>query len=240
MNAEVIGLIGAMEEEVSLLRSRLKELEESRLGPLSCYTGILEGKRVVLVRSGIGKTNAAIATALLLERYRPRFVINTGSAGGLAAKLSIGDLVISDRALYHDVDVSAFGYEPGQIPGLSAVFNADPALIDLAERSINALKAETVIPAEVGSARCSILSGDTFLGDDRAKAALSRRFPDAGAVEMEGAAIAQTCVLFQVPFVILRAISDVAGKQSWIDFNDFLPLAAERSSLIVERIIREA
>ena len=128
-----IGIIGAMEEEVTLLRDKIENRKTLTLGGSEIYTGQLNGTEVALLKSGIGKVAAAMGATLLLEICKPDVIINTGSAGGLASTLKVGDIVISDETRYHDADVTAFGYEYGQLPGCPAGFKADDKLIAAAQ-----------------------------------------------------------------------------------------------------------
>ena len=207
----MIGLVGAMENEIAMLRSLIPEPEVERAGGFEFVFGRLDGKEVVLLRCGIGKVNAAVGCALLLERYRPVFVLNTGSAGGLnpegLTRLGFGDVVVSAGLVYHDVDVTAFNYRPGQIPGMPPVFQADPALAALAERAVEGLKAEGILPENMRCVRGLIGSGDAFMHETFRIAEVLRRFPEMRALEMESAAVAHTCCLFSVPFLVIRALS---------------------------------
>lgn len=236
----MIGIIGAMEEEVALLQSALRGAEETSSGGFTFIRGTLEGHEVVLLKCGIGKVNAAVGCALLADRFRPSFVINSGSAGGIDSSLTFGDLVISEGLLYHDVDVTAFGYADGQIPGQSAIFPVPVDLIVSAERAADSLKAEGLLPASLRHLRGIIASGDAFMHEATRIAALRARFPSVKAVEMEGAAIAHACALFNLPCLVIRAISDVAGAESPMKFEEFLPIAAKHSSELVRRIISAA
>ncbi|MDR2517498.1 MAG: 5'-methylthioadenosine/adenosylhomocysteine nucleosidase [Spirochaetaceae bacterium] len=234
----MIGIIGAMEDEVRLLKAALENGVDGSSGAITFTEGNLEGKPVVLLRSGIGKVNAAAAAALLIERYRPALVINTGSAGGIDPALSFGDAIISDGLIQHDVDVTGFGYPAGQIPGMPVVFTIAPDLAALAEQAVEELKAEKVLPERFTHVRGLIGSGDTFMHDEAKIAALRAGFPAIRAVEMEGAAIAQTCHIFSTPCIIIRAVSDIAGKESPVTFDEFLPVASKQSGDIVRRIVR--
>lgn len=139
-----IGIIGAMEEEVTLLRDKIDNRQTITLGGCEIYTGQLNGTEVALLKSGIGKVAAALGATLLLEHCKPDVIINTGSAGGLASTLKVGDIVVSDEARYHDADVTAFGYEYGQLPGCPAGFKADDKLIAAAESCIRELNLNAV------------------------------------------------------------------------------------------------
>lgn len=236
----MIGIIGAMDDEVRLLAAAISGGADSSVGGFAFRTGTLEGKDVVLLKCGIGKVNAAVGCGLLVDRFRPSLVINTGSAGGIARGLTFGDVVVSDGLLYHDVDVRAFGYADGQIPGQSAVFPVPEVLIRRAEAAVDSLKKEGRLPAELNRVRGLIGSGDAFIHEESRIADLRSRFPTLCAVEMEGAAIAHACALFGVPVLVIRSLSDVAGKESPMKFDEFLPLASRNSSEIVRRVVKES
>lgn len=223
------GIIGAMEQEITLLRDKLENRQTATLAGCEIYTGTLNGKEVALLKSGIGKVSAAMGTALFLAHYQPDFVINTGSAGGLASRLSVGDVVVSDEVRYHDVDVTAFGYQPGQMAGCPPSFQADERLIAAAQASIASQTLNAV--------RGLIVSGDAFINGAEPLARIRQSFPEAIAVEMEATAIAHVCYQFGTPFVVVRAISDVADKQSHLSFEEFLAVAARHSSLMVETML---
>ena len=236
----MIGIIGAMEKEVALLRGHLENPGVVKLGAFEFYSGKLDGREVVLLQCGIGKVNAAVGCSLLIREFKPDFVINTGSAGGLDPGLRFGDVIISTGLLYHDVDVTAFGYAPGQLPGQPQVFDVTADLVAGAERALDELKAEGVLPPGLNHTPGLIGSGDAFMhrpGDiDR----LRGLFPEVAAVEMEGAAIAHCCRLFSVPALVIRALSDIAGTESPVTFEEFLPVASKHSAEIVRRIARNS
>jgi adenosylhomocysteine nucleosidase len=234
----MIGIIGAMEEEVALLRSAMNDRKVETSGPFEFISGTLEGKDAVLLRCGIGKVNAAIGCVLLIRGYAPELVINTGSAGGIDPALSFGDVIISDGLLYHDVDVTAFDYAPGQLPGQPPVFPVPVDLVQTAERAVDELKGEGLLPGALNHVRGIIASGDVFMHEPERIEKLRKTFPRIRAVEMEGAAIAHACALFKVPAIIIRALSDIAGVESPVTSNEFLPVAAKNSSEIVRRIVR--
>jgi adenosylhomocysteine nucleosidase len=236
----MIGIIGAMEDEVALLREYLGNYQTLKTGEFEFYSGTLEGKQVVLLRSGIGKVRAAVGCATLIHLFKPDFIINTGSAGGIEPALRFGDAVISTGLVYHDVDVTAFNYAPGQLPGQPTVFPVDEALIIRAEQAVDELKGEHILPQDFNHRRGLIGSGDVFMWEAERIAAVRRLFPDLAAVEMEGAAIAHCCRLFSVPALVIRALSDVAGAESPAAFKEFLPLASRNSAEIVRRIVRKS
>jgi adenosylhomocysteine nucleosidase len=233
------GIIGAMEDEVALLRGALENAELNAIGNFEFYAGTLEGKPAVLLRCGIGKVNAAVGCALMIHVFKPELIINTGSAGGIDPSLTFGDAIVSDGLVYHDVDVTGFNYLPGQIPGMPRIFKIDETLIRRAEQAIDELKTEKLLPQGFNHVRGLIGSGDIFMHEAKRIEEVRRIFPDVRAVEMEGAAIAHTCALFSVPSLIIRAVSDIAGAESPLTFNEFLPIASKHSAEIVRRLIKK-
>ena len=225
-----IAVIGAMQPEIELLKGRLNGSESHRFGAFEIHTGEMHGKRIVLTLSGIGKANAAAATAAAILKFAPDCVINTGSAGGLGSGLKVGDVVIGSETVHHDVDATAFGYAPGQVPQLPPTFAADAALISATEKAAQAFPHAAVT-------RGLIASGDQFIHSAEAATAIRARFPAVQAVEMEAAAIAQTCAQLGVPFVVIRALSDSADEKADVSFEQFLETAAVHSAEMVGRII---
>lgn len=225
-----IAVIGAMEQEVEYLRGALSNTEVKTIGNSEYTTGTYEGKEVILLKSGIGKVNAAMSTTLLLHEFKPDVVINTGSAGGFDETLEVGAVVISDEVRHHDVDVTIFGYEIGQMAGMPAAYKSDEKLMNIAKQAVT----------EIGEHQYGvglICSGDVFMNDPVRVAEVRKHFPQMKAVEMEAAAVAQVCYQFGTPFVVIRALSDIAGKESNISFDEFLPVAAKHSTEIVLKAI---
>ena len=225
-----IGIIGAMDEEVSILKAKLENIQTTNIAGCEFYQGQLNGKEVILTKSGIGKVAAAVATTLLLERFQPDNIINTGSAGGYDTNLNVGDIVISTEVRFHDVDLTAFGYEIGQMAQLPAAFEADKALISIAQDAAQTIKDINIIQG-------LICTGDIFMADPEKAEIARKNFPTMAACEMEAAAIAQVCHQFKVPFVIIRSLSDIAGKKSELSFEQYLPIAAKNASVLVEAIV---
>lgn len=228
-----IGIIGAMEQEVVLLKGKMENCQLQEIANCKFYTGSLHGIDIVLLQSGIGKVAAAVGTSILLERFKPTMVFNTGSAGGFDASLNLGDVVVSTEVAYHDADVTAFGYQIGQMAGQPARFRCDENLINMTKTALTAMEQA---PHVVSGLICT---GDAFVHTAEQQAFIRENFADVIAVEMEAAAIAQACHQFNVPFVVVRAISDVADKQSPMTFEEFLPLAAQSSSLMIEKILQQ-
>ncbi|GKT11561.1 MAG: adenosylhomocysteine nucleosidase [Thiomicrorhabdus sp.] len=221
-----VAIIGAMEEEVTLLRDKLTNLKTEVHAGFEYYSGQIDNVEVALLRSGIGKVNAAISSTLLLELYQPDYVINTGSAGGFHTDLNVGDIVISSSVCHHDVDVTPFGYELGQVPGLPPCFMPDAHLVKAAQASIEALQ-------EVVHMHGLIATGDRFMYKQDDVNNTRSNFPEMIACEMEAAAVAQVCHSFSVPFVIIRSLSDIAGKENAVTFEKYLEQAATHSAKVI-------
>ena len=216
-----LGIIGAMQEEVETLLERMENKNSATIAGSTFYEGTLSGLKVVVVQCGIGKVNAAICAQILCNCYQVTHLVNTGIAGSLCADLDIGDLVVSRDAMHHDFDCVAFGYPHGKVPGMDVVsFPADETMIELAYSA-----AEQVNCGHTKIGR--VASGDQFVADP----ALKNKIIDlTGALctEMEGAAIAHTAYRNNIPFVILRAISDKADNSADMDYPTFEKLAAHR------------
>lgn len=227
-----IGIIGAMTEEIEDLKLRMNDYTTEERAGFTFYSGKIFNEDVVLLLSGIGKVNAAMGTTLLIERYSPNCIINTGSAGGFSDKLSIGDVVISTEVRHHDVDATIFGYEYGQVPRMPAAFIPNKILIEMAEKAVEKLE-------NVETSSGLIATGDSFMHREEHIHAVRKKLPAIMAAEMEAAGIAQCCHNFDVPFVIIRAISDIAGdEENHIEFNDFLKVAAVNSANMVMKIVQ--
>lgn len=228
---KTIGIIGAMEEEVISLKRKMTVEETIERAGMTFYKGILKNISVIVVRCGIGKVNAAICTQILIDKFEAQYIINTGVAGGLYPEINIGDIVISSDTVEHDMDVTAFGHQKGEIPRMStSFFEADARLVEYAKSAANQLKGEHKV--YIGR----IASGDQFVSSLQVKENIYSTFT-AYCAEMEGASIAHTCYLNQVPFVVIRAISDKADQSADINFDEFVNLAAKNASKMIEGII---
>ncbi len=227
-----VGIIGAMDEEVDLLRSKMSDMEAVNLAGSEFYNGKIDGLEVTLLKSGIGKVNAAMGTALLIEKFQPDVIINTGSAGGFHKELNVGDVVISTEVRHHDVDVTIFGYEYGQVPRMPAYFSPDDNLVTVAEKSAEKINDIQVVKG-------LIASGDSFMSDPERVEYVRSKLPKLYAAEMEAAAIAQVAHQFEVPFVIIRSLSDIAGKDSNVSFDQFLETAAKNSAELILLMLEE-
>lgn len=227
-----LGIIGAMEEEVETLLGLMEEKRESERAGGRFFDGTLEGLPVTVVQCGVGKVNAALCTQILCDCFGVTHLVNTGIAGSLCADLDIGDLVVSQDAMYHDMDAVAFGYPMGQVPGMDVIsFPADDELIGYAFAA-----AEAVNPGHTKIGR--VASGDQFVASKEVK----QRIIDLTkglCTEMEGAAIAQTAYRNKLPFVILRAISDKADDSAEMDYPSFERIAAHRCAAVTQDLARQ-
>ena len=226
-----LGIIGAMEEEVETLLGLMEEKRESQKAGSRFFDGVLEGLPVTVVQCGVGKVNAALCAQILCDCFGVTHLVNTGIAGSLCADLDIGDLVVSQDAMYHDVDAVAFGYPVGKVPGMDVTaFPADDTLIGYAFAA-----AEAVNPGHTKIGR--VASGDQFVASREVKERIIE-ITKALCTEMEGAAIAQTAYRNQLPFVILRAISDKADDSTTMDYPSFERLAAHRCAAVTQALAK--
>ena len=217
-----IGIIAAMPEELKLLVEHLEMAEKhQRLGHVY-YTGRIGHHEVVLVESGIGKVMSAMSVAVLVNDFKITAVINTGSAGAVASGLEIGDVVVADRLVYHDVDVTAFGYDYGQMARQPLYYEASRYLVE----EMKAVLEKTQQTSRVGL----IATGDSFIAGQDKIDQIKAHFPDVLAVEMEGAAIAQAAHSLGLPFMVIRAMSDTASHNANITFDEFILEAGKRSA----------
>ena len=229
----MIGIIGAMDEEIYEILSGARILKTETRASMEFNVGVLSGKDIVIVRSGIGKVNAAVCTQILADEYHVDCVINTGIAGSLKSNIDIADIVLSSDVLHHDVDATGFGYELGQIPRMEVkAFKADDALIKLAEKCIKQIFTDTGV--HVGR----VVSGDQFVSDNEKKKFIVNNF-DGLCTEMEGAAIGQAAYLNKIPFLIIRAISDKADDSATMDYGEFEKIAIAKLAGIVKCLVEE-
>ena len=230
---KTIGIIGAMEVEVAILKEKMEEVRIIKKASMDFYEGTLAGKKAVVVRSGIGKVNAGICAQILADVFSVDAIINTGIAGSLNKDINIGDIVLSTDVVQHDMDATGFGYSKGQIPQMSvSYFEADEKLRKLASQVCKEVNPEI----QVFEGR--IASGDQFVADQDTKDFIIKEF-GAYAVEMEGAAIAQAAALNKVPFLVIRAISDKADGSAEMDYPTFEAQAAEHSFKLTMHILKE-
>ena len=226
-----IGIIGAMEVEVETLKSKMTIKNTVKRASMEFFEGSIGNTAVVVVRSGIAKVNAGICVQILVDLFNVTHVINTGVAGSLDARINIGDIVLSTDACYHDVDATVFGYKKGEVPQLgTAAFTADSSLREKAKAAI-----KSTAP-DLGVFEGRVCSGDQFISSGDVKDSIKKDF-DGMCTEMEGAAIAQGCYLNNIPFLIIRAISDKADGSDIVDYPVFEAKAAKDCAALVLEMI---
>lgn len=221
-----IGIIGAMQSEVEGIRARMEILREETVSGVTFAEGNLCGCRVVVATCGVGKVFSAIAAEAMILRFGVTALVNTGVAGGLAEGLSVGDIVIADRVVQHDMNTMAVGDARGFLSGIDRVYLETD--VTLTETLVKAAREEG-LSVQKGT----IASGDLFVAKEKTKAHLREWF-DAAACEMEGASIGQVAYVNRVPFAVLRAISDGGDG---MEFSEFVRFAAERSVAVLCRFL---
>ncbi len=225
-----IGIIFAMKEELDELLKRLRLDREYDIFDLKFYECRFEDKTCVLVESGIGKVNAARCTQILIDNMKVDYIFNIGVAGGLSDKLNIGDLVIGDKLIQHDFDLTAFNYTKGYIPNLGDYVSSDDYLISVATSCMEDGNYNVLLG--------TIASGDIFCTEKWMSEKIANKF-NALCVEMEGASIAQVCYLNHVPFLVIRSISDVPNGNNQVTFDDFLKTSADNVADFLKEIIKK-
>ncbi|WP_304353660.1 5'-methylthioadenosine/adenosylhomocysteine nucleosidase [Brachyspira innocens] len=230
---KIIAIIGAMDSEITNFKGMIENIEEIEIANITYYKGVLCGKNVVLLKSGIGKVNAAIATTIAIERFNVEKIIFTGVAGSGNPDYDISDIVISKDLIEHDFDTSDLdgdeltvlvkGYDKNYYP-------ADKALIELAEKSAQKVITDNKIYID------TIATGDQFVGNNQKVKQIHNKFK-AGAIEMEGAAVAHAALMYKVPFVVIRSLSDKADSDAVVDFPKFVVKSAQNSMKIVVEML---
>lgn len=227
-----IGIIGAMELEVEALKEQMDVKNIVEKASMKFYEGTLRGKDVVIVQCGIGKVNAGICVQILADLFQVDAVINTGVAGSLRAEINIGDIVVSTDACEHDMDVTALGYKQGIIPQMKeSFFKADRQLVEAA------IEVCREVNPDINVYEGRVLSGDQFISGEEIKNKLIDLF-DGFCTEMEGASIAHAAFLNEIPYVVIRAISDKADGSAHMDYPEFERAAAAHSAKLVENLVK--
>ena len=227
-----IGIIVAMEEELESILDIMDNIEEKEIYGLTFKTGQIEKNKIIVVKCGVGKVNAARVTQILIDTFNVKSVINVGAAGALNPFLNIGDIVIGEKLIQHDFDITAFDHDKGYITGVGDYIYSDIELIEKFKKAANNLK-EKDYKIKTGI----IATGDIFCTDIEMKNKIFSKF-DADCVEMEGAAIAQVCYLDNIPFIVIRSISDSPNGNNEIDFDKFVELASKRCANILREFLK--
>lgn len=227
-----IGIIVAMEEELEAVLNIMNNIEQKEIYGINVQIGKIEQKEVVVVKSGVGKVNAARVTQILIDKLNVKSIINIGSAGALNPFLNIGDIIIGEKLIQHDFDITAFDHDKGYITGVGDYIYSNIELIEKFKKVANNLK-EKNYKIKTGI----IATGDIFCTDFEMKNKIYSKF-DADCVEMEGAAIAQVCYLDKIPFIVIRSISDSPNGNNEIDFDKYVELASKRCANILKEFLK--
>lgn len=225
-----IGIIAAMEEELKLLVENLEDKSQETVLSNVYYSGRYGEHELVLVQSGVGKVMSAMSVAILVESFKVDAIINTGSAGAVATGLNVGDVVVADTLVYHDVDLTAFGYDYGQMSMQPLYFHSDKTFVSTFE----AVLSKEEMTSKIGL----IATGDSFISGQEKIDVIKGHFPQVLAVEMEGAAIAQAAQATGKPFVVVRAMSDTAAHDANITFDEFIIEAGKRSAQVLMAFLK--
>lgn len=224
-----IGIIFAMNEELVAFRNTVKIDKEYSIFELKFYECIISKIRCVFVECGVGKVNAARTTQILIDNLKVDFIFNIGVAGGIDDKLKIGNIVIGEKLVQHDFDITAFNHVKGNIPNVGVFINSDDYLVKVANDVLRKDKQKNVFSGVIAS-------GDIFCTDKNMANKINNKF-DALCVEMEGASVAQVCYLNHIPFLIMRSISDTPNNNNVISYDEFLVESSKIMSNAMKKIV---
>lgn len=223
----MIGIIVAEIQEMEAIKEIMENINSIDVYNFKIYTGKINDQDVLLVRGGVGKVNSARVCQVITDKFHLDAIINVGSAGGLNDNLNIGDIVVGEKLVQHDFDVTAFGREKGFIPETGKFFESDKELL---EKSKNIkIQSQKILTGIIGS-------GDIFLTDTNLKETIKKDY-NCCCVEMEGAAIAQVCTLNEMPFLVIRSISDIPNGNNELDFNEYLKLASKNCADFIKQLV---
>lgn len=220
-----------MEEEINAIKEYLTVTKETKIYELTFIEGLISDKECVIVEGGVGKVNAARTAQILIDNFKIDYLLNVGVAGGIDESLNVGDIVIGQRLVQHDFDITAFDHKKGYIPNIGDYINADEELVKLATKVITSTENTHV---KTGT----IASGDIFITDQNISKEINKEF-DALCVEMEGASIAQVAKLCNIPFLILRSISDVPNNNNKVTYEEFLEESTKIIAKVVNNLLKE-
>ena len=226
------GIIAAMNEEMQEIEKIMNNKETQEIYKLNFIKGKINNSEVVLVEAGVGKVNASRTTQILIDKFDIDTIINVGSAASANDELEIGDIVIGSKIVQHDFDITAFGYPKGYISNVGQFLESDNTLIEKIEQTISNMK-DSDFKIKIGT----IASGDIFCTELKMKEKIRTKF-NADAIEMEGAAIGQVCKLDNIPFLIIRSISDKPNGYNHITFDQFLEKASKRCAIIIKNFLK--
>jgi adenosylhomocysteine nucleosidase len=226
-----VGIIFAMQEELEAFKEYLKIEKEYNIFELTFYEGSINNVECVLVQCGVGKVNAARTTQILIDNIKVDYIFNIGVAGGIDESLCVGDIVLGEKLVQHDFDITAFNHEKGYIPSVGVYIDTDTYLLTLADSVFKSLE-------DVSFKRGIIASGDIFCTELKMSQKINSKF-NALCVEMEGASIAQVCYLSHVPFLIIRSISDVPNNNNVVTYEEFLSSSCKVVANAMSKVLEE-
>ncbi len=233
----MLAIIGAMKEEIDLIEAAMTVSARHTHAGIETVLGAFGGEDIVLAQCGIGKVNATICTQMLIDYYQPGALVFSGVAGGLLPNMRVGDVVIASHLVQYDMDLTAFGRRHGEIPGQdSRMIESDPGLVQKAAAAFDAAFPDPAVAPSLMLG--TVVSGDRFIQDPETLRWLQREF-SALATEMEGAAVGYTCGLNEVPFVIVRALTDTASESASGDFTANLDTVCKNSFRLLECLVPE-
>ncbi len=230
----MLGVIGALEEEVELLHAGMEISGKATHAGIAVTRGTFGGTEITLAQCGIGKVNATICTQMMLDLYHPDAFVFSGVAGGLLPNMRTGDLIIASHLIQYDMDLTAFGRRPGELPGKDRMIECDPSLVQKAAQAFDAAFPDAANGPNLMLG--TVASGDRFVKDQKTLRWLQREFA-AVATEMEGAAFAYTCQLSEIPFLVIRGLSDTADESAPDDFDANLDTVCRHSYRLLEQLI---
>lgn len=228
---KIYGIITAMKEEMNEIEQIMEDVEQIKVFELNFLKGKINNIDIVLVESGVGKVNASRTTQILIDKFNVDIIINVGSAGSANDELNIGDIVIGSKLVQHDFDITAFGHNKGFISNVGDYIECDENLVKRFEKSILKIQ-DKEFKIKIGI----IASGDIFCTELKMKNKIRNKF-NADAIEMEGTAIAQVCKLDNIPFIVIRSISDKPNGENNITFDKFLKIASKRCAEILKEFL---
>ena len=228
----MIGIIAAESKEMNEIKKLMKNIEEKDLFNLQFFTGKIEEEECVLVECGEGKVNAARTTQIMIDNFKIDKLVNVGSAGAINEYLNVKDVVIADKLVQYDFDISGLGYEKGEICNIGKYIYCDKTLVEECQEAIENNENDSY-KVVIGT----IATADSFC-DKPEIAKMVRKEFNAECVEMEGAAVAQVCYLDKIPFLVIRGISDTPNGNNKIDFRKYLEIASKQSAKILQNLIK--
>lgn len=228
-----VGIIAAMNEEMQQIKNVMNNVVENSIHNLKFFEGKISDKDCVLVECGVGKVNAARTTQIMIDNYNIEYIVNVGTAGAIDNSLNVTDVVIGEKIAQHDFDITAFGHEKGYITGVGKYVYSDQKLVDKCRKVMESIDRNDNFNVKVGA----IASGDVFCTSQDLANNISNEF-NASCVEMEGAAIGQICSLDNIPFIVIRSISDSPNGNNNIDFDTYLDIASKRGANFLQELLK--